>query len=57
MKMIRNRMTSRRRPPRTAPRTKYSCVFDDSATAILGLTTSGAKGGVSVTEPEKCNKI
>jgi hypothetical protein len=56
MKIIRNRMTSNKRPPRTIPRTKYSCVFDDSPTAILGLTTSGAKVVVSVTVPEKIIK-
>jgi hypothetical protein len=53
MKIVRNRMTSSKRPPRTIPKTKYSCVFDDSPTVILGLTISGAKVGVSVTIPEK----
>jgi hypothetical protein len=53
MKIIRNRTTSNKRPPRTIPKTKYSCVFDDSPTAILGLTISGARVGVSVTIPEK----
>jgi hypothetical protein len=57
MKIIRNKITSSRRPPRTAPRTKYSCAFDDSPTVILGLTTSGAKGGVSVRTPGKSNKM
>ena len=56
MKIIRNRRTRNRRPPTTAPRTKYSCVLDDSPTAILGLTTWGGKAGVSVTAPGKCNK-
>lgn len=49
-------MTSNKRPPRTIPRTKYSCVFDESPTAILGLTISGAKVGVSVTVPEEAIK-
>jgi len=56
MKIIRNRRTRNRRPPTTAPRTKYSCVLDDSPTAMLGLTTWGGKAGVSVTAPGKCNK-
>jgi hypothetical protein len=56
---MRNRMMSNRRPPRTIPRTKYSWVLDDSPTAKLGLTISGAKVGVSVTVPEnvtRCDK-
>ena len=56
MKTIRNRRNRNRRPTTTAPRTKYSCVLDDSPTAILGLTTWGGKAGVSVTAPGKCNK-
>jgi hypothetical protein len=53
MKIVSNRMASSKRPPRTIPKIKFSCVFDDSPTAILGLTVSGAKVGVSVTIPEK----
>jgi hypothetical protein len=53
MKTVSDRMTSSKRPPKTIPKIKFSCVFDDSPTATLGLTISGAKVGVSVTIPEK----